>query len=139
VVAVAIAVIIAVVLLAAGIVVQSNTPDILSFFGVTVRTTTAQIFLTGAICTWALLAAAWLLSAGIRRSRERGEELAAARCAPVPNRAVPGRMTAQAGSEHVFGDLNELFGIGGGDRARSGDRDGARGTERQQGDQASGR
>ena len=78
-VAVAIAVIITVVLLAAGVVVQSNTPDVLSFFGVTVRTTTSQIFLTGAICTWALLAAAWLLSAGIRRSRERSAQLASVR------------------------------------------------------------
>jgi len=76
VVAVGVAVIVAVILVTGGVVAESNTPDTLAFFGVTVRTTSAQVFLTGAICTWALLAAAWLLSAGIRRSRERGEQLA---------------------------------------------------------------
>jgi hypothetical protein len=74
---VGIAVIVAVILLTGGVVAGSNTPDTLTFFGVIVRTTSAQVFLTGAICTWALLAAAWLLSVGLRRSRERGEELAA--------------------------------------------------------------
>lgn len=74
--AVAVAVIMAVILLTGGVVAGSDVPGTLEFFGVTVRTTGAQIFLTGAICTWALLAAAWLLAAGIRRSRERGAELA---------------------------------------------------------------
>lgn len=78
-VAVGVAVIVAVILITGGVVAGSDTPDTLAFFGVTVRTTSAQVFLTGAICTWALLAAAWLLSAGIRRSRERGEQLAALR------------------------------------------------------------
>jgi hypothetical protein len=77
VVAVGIAVIIAVIMVTGGVVAGSNNPDILAFYGVSVRTTTAQIFLTGAICTWALLAAAWLLCAGIRKSRERGMQLAA--------------------------------------------------------------
>ena len=74
--AVAVAVIVAVILLTGGVVAGSDIPGTLEFFGVTVRTTSAQIFLTGAICTWALLAAAWLLAAGIRRSRERGAQLA---------------------------------------------------------------
>ena len=74
--AVAVAVIMAVILLTGGVVADSDVPGTLEFFGVTVRTTSAQIFLTGAICTWALLAATWLLTAGIRRSRERGAELA---------------------------------------------------------------
>ena len=74
--AVAVAVIGLVILLTGGVVAGSNTPDTLTFFGVTVRTTGAQIFLTGAICTWAVLAATWLLAVGIRRSRERGEQLA---------------------------------------------------------------
>ena len=74
--AVALGVIAAVSLLIGGVVSGSDTPDTLSFFGIAVRTTSAQIFLTGALCTWALLAAAWLLTAGLRRSRERGEELA---------------------------------------------------------------
>lgn len=83
--AVAVAVIMAVILLTGGVVAGSDVPGTLEFFGVTVRTTGAQIFLTGAICTWALLAAAWLLAAGIRRSRERGAELALLRGrAPSP-------------------------------------------------------
>jgi hypothetical protein len=77
VVAVGVGVILAVILVTGGVVAESNTPDTLAFFGVSVRTTSAQIFLTGAICTWALLAAAWLLAAGVRRSRERGAQLAA--------------------------------------------------------------
>lgn len=77
--AVAVAVIMTVILLTGGVVADSDAPGTLEFFGVTVRTTSAQIFLTGAICTWALLAAAWLLTSGIRRSRERGAELAVLR------------------------------------------------------------
>lgn len=77
--AVAVAVIGAVILLTGGVVAGSGAPDTLSFFGVMVHTTSAQIFLTGAICTWALLAAAWLLTMGIRRSRQRGMQLAALR------------------------------------------------------------
>lgn len=85
--AVAVAVIGAVILLTGGVVAGSGAPDTISFFGVTVHTTSAQIFLTGAICTWALLAAAWLLTMGIRRSRQRGVQLAALRGhAPVPDR-----------------------------------------------------
>ena len=79
--AVAVAVIIGVVAVTCGIVADSNHPDSLAFLGVMVRTTAAQIFLAGAICTWALFAALWLLSAGIRRSRERGIELRALRAA----------------------------------------------------------
>lgn len=77
--AVAVAVIGAVILLTGGVVAGSEVPGTLSFFGVTVHTTSAQIFLTGAICTWALLAAAWLLTMGIRRSRQRGVQLASLR------------------------------------------------------------
>ena len=79
--AVAVAVIIGVVAVTCGIVADSNHPDSLAFLGVMVRTTAAQIFLAGAICTWALFAALWLLSAGIHRSRERGIELRALRAA----------------------------------------------------------
>lgn len=75
--AVAIAVIAGVVAVTCGIVADSNHADTLSFLGVMVKTTAAQIFLAGAICTWALFAAMWLLSVGIRRSKERGLELRA--------------------------------------------------------------
>lgn len=131
--AVAVAVIVAVVLLTGGVVEQSDIPGTLQFFGVTVRTTSAQIFLTGAICTWALLAAAWLLTAGIRRSRERGAQLALLR-----GRA--GSRTHDADSADPAGlpDRGELAGLlgfaarpgrlvadrpgsgGGGDRAEPG-------------------
>lgn len=73
--AVAVAVIIGVVAVTCGIVADSNHADTLTFLGLLVKTTAAQIFLAGAICTWALFAALWLLSTGIRRSKERGLEL----------------------------------------------------------------
>jgi hypothetical protein len=79
VIAVALGVIAAVLLLAVGVVTATATPDSLTFFGASIRTTSAQVFLIGAICTWALLVASWLLMVGIRRSRERGADLAAAR------------------------------------------------------------
>ena len=75
--AVALAVIIGVVAVTCGIVADSNHADTLTFLGVMVKTTAAQIFLAGAICTWALFASLWLLSAGVRRSKERGIELRA--------------------------------------------------------------
>ena len=77
--AVALGVIAAVLLLTVGIVTSAATPDYLTFFGASIRTTSAQIFLIGAICTWVLLVASWLLTVGVRRSRERGAELAEAR------------------------------------------------------------
>jgi hypothetical protein len=73
--AVALAVIISVVAVTCGIVADSNHADSLTFLGVMVKTTAAQIFLSGAICTWALFASLWLLSVGFRRSKERGIEL----------------------------------------------------------------
>jgi len=73
--AVALLVIVGVVAMTCGIVADSNHADTLTFLGLIVKTTAAQIFLAGAICTWALFAAMWLLSAGIRRSKERGLEL----------------------------------------------------------------
>jgi uncharacterized protein HemY len=87
VIAVALGVIAAVLLLAVGVVTAAATPDSLTFFGASIRTTSAQIFLIGAICTWALLVACWLLMLGIRRSRERGEQLAEARRRRSANRA----------------------------------------------------
>jgi hypothetical protein len=73
--AVALAVIIGVVAVTCGIVADSSHADTLTFLGLMVKTTAAQIFLAGAICTWALFASMWLLSVGIRRSKERGLEL----------------------------------------------------------------
>ena len=91
--AVALAVIIGVVAMTCGIVADSNHADTLTFLGVMVKTTAAQIFLAGAICTWALFASLWLLSAGIKRSKDRGIELRAlkalrARRLPKPDFAA---------------------------------------------------
>lgn len=107
--AVAVAVIAAVILLTGGVVAESDVPDTLAFFGVTVRTTSAQIFLTGAICTWALLAAAWLLAMGIRRSRERGAQLALLRGRSV-NR-VDATDAAEPTGQADQGELAGLFGF----------------------------
>ena len=85
--AVALLVIAAVVLLTVGVVTAETTPDYLNFFGASIRTTSAQIFLIGAICTWILLVACWLLMAGVRRSHERGAELAAAKRQATEDRA----------------------------------------------------
>jgi hypothetical protein len=109
VIAVAVAVIGAVILLTGGVVAGSDLPGTLSFFGVTVHTTGAQIFLTGAICTWALWAAAWLLTAGIRRSRQRGAQLAASR-GRVPARGHGAEDTDSAGIADA-GPLGELLGF----------------------------
>lgn len=85
--AVALGVIAAVLMLTVGIVTSAPTPDYLTFFGASIRTTSAQIFLVGAICTWALLVASWLLTVGIRRSRARGVQLAEARRRSAGKRA----------------------------------------------------
>lgn len=120
--AVAVAVIGAVILLTGGVVAGSDVPGTLSFFGVTVHTTSAQIFLTGAICTWALLAAAWLLTMGVRRSRQRGVQLAALRGRGL----IHGRELVQEHRPRLVesadltdaGDLATLFGFATrGDRA----------------------
>ena len=105
--AVAVAVIGAVILLTGGVVAGSEVPGTLSFFGVTVHTTSAQIFLTGAICTWALLAAAWLLTMGIRRSRQRGVQLASMRGhAPGRGRRPPRLVeSAELADGGVFANL----------------------------------
>lgn len=130
--AVAVAVIGAVILLTGAVVAGPEIPGSLSFFGVTVHTTSAQIFLTGAICTWTLLAAGWLLSAGIRRSRRRGAQLALMRArdpgrgdeatvaqpSHVGTRQLPGLLGFAVRGERVVTDRT---GPGcGGDRAESG-------------------
>lgn len=113
--AVAVAVIIGIVAVTCGIVADSNHPDSLAFLGVMVRTTAAQIFLAGAICTWALFAALWLLSAGIRRSRERGIELRALRAAAS---GIDLRTEAEAvyadmlGMDMAGADMFKMDGVG---------------------------
>lgn len=104
--AVALAVIAAVILLTGGVVAESDIPDTLTFFGVSVRATSAQVFLTGAICTWALLAAAWLLAAGVRRSRERRAELARLR-----GRAPKRVDSTDCAASSALADQGELAGL----------------------------
>jgi len=66
----------AVVILTSGVVAaNSSSDDMLSVFGLSVRTTPSQIFLTGAICTWVLVAGMCMLRLGLRRSRLRRMEL----------------------------------------------------------------
>jgi hypothetical protein len=90
--AVALVVIIGVVAVTCGIVADSNHADTLTFLGLIVKTTAAQIFLAGAICTWALFASMWLLSLGIRRSKERGLELRLLKAVRKP------RLSGEAGA-----------------------------------------
>lgn len=98
--AVALLVIVAVVLLTVGVVTAAATPDYLTFFGASIRTTSAQIFLIGAICTWIMLVACWLLMAGVRRSHERGAELAEARRRATADRA--GSTGGPAGLDRIY-------------------------------------
>jgi hypothetical protein len=102
--AVAIAVIAAVIAVTCGIVADSNHADTLTFLGLMVKTTAAQIFLAGAICTWALFASLWLLSVGVRRSKERGMELRLLKAlrrydlADAPDQAANGFASARIAS-----------------------------------------
>ena len=77
--AVALGLISLVVMIATGVMVSSSGADRLTFLGVGVQTTTAQVFVTGAIFGWLFLVAIWLLRIGIHRSGERCAELAARR------------------------------------------------------------
>jgi hypothetical protein len=76
VIAVALGLISAVVMVATGVVVSSSGEDRLAFLGVGVATTTAQVFVTGAILAWVFLVALWLLRVGMQRSGARCAELA---------------------------------------------------------------
>jgi hypothetical protein len=77
--AVALGLISLVVMIATGVVASSGGADHLIFLGIGVHTTTAQVFVTGAIFGWLFLVAIWLLRIGIHRSGERCAELAARR------------------------------------------------------------
>jgi hypothetical protein len=68
-----------VVMIATGVAASSGGDDHLTFLGVGVQTTTAQVFLTGAIFGWVFVIALWLLRVGIHRSAERCAQLAARR------------------------------------------------------------
>jgi hypothetical protein len=102
--AVALAVIIGLVAVTCGIVAESNHADTLTFLGLMVKTTAAQIFLAGAICTWAMFASMWLLSVGIRRSKERGLELRLLRGVRRPG--LPG-----AADSAMAASLSDLAGL----------------------------
>jgi hypothetical protein len=60
-----------VVLIFAGVVADSTDDETLTFYGIWIHTSSAQVFLTGAICTWLLFAGGWLFRHGLRRSRDR--------------------------------------------------------------------
>lgn len=77
--AVALGLISLVVMIATGVAASSTGGDRLTFLGVGVQTTTAQVFITGAIFGWVFVIALWLLRVGMHRSGERCAELAARR------------------------------------------------------------
>jgi hypothetical protein len=68
-----------VVMIATGVAASSTGGDHLVFLGLDVQTTTAQVFLTGAILGWVFVVALWLLRVGIHRSGARCAQLAARR------------------------------------------------------------
>ena len=68
-----------VVMIATGVAASSTADDHLTFLGVGVQTTTAQVFLTGAIFGWAFVIALWLLRMGMHRSGQRCAQLASRR------------------------------------------------------------
>ncbi|MEY9857570.1 hypothetical protein ABH935_003178 [Catenulispora sp. GAS73] len=68
-----------VVMIATGVSASSTGDDHLTFLGVGVQTTTAQVFLTGAIFGWVFVIALWLLRMGMHRSGQRCAQLAARR------------------------------------------------------------
>jgi hypothetical protein len=68
-----------VVMVATGVAASSTGEDHLSFLGVGAQTTTAQVFLTGAIFGWVFVIALWLLRTGMHRSGQRCAQLAARR------------------------------------------------------------
>lgn len=74
--AVALALLGLVVMIATGVAASSTAGDHLAFLGVGVQTTTAQVFMTGAIFGWVFVIALWLLRVGIHRSGERCAQLA---------------------------------------------------------------
>ena len=74
--AVALGLISVVVMVATGVVVSSSGEDRLTFLGVGVETTTAQVFVTGAIFAWVFIVALWLLRIGMQKSGARCAELA---------------------------------------------------------------
>jgi len=65
-----------VVMIATGVAASSTEGDHLTFLGVGVQTTTAQVFMTGAIFGWVFVIALWLLRVGIHRSGQRCAQLA---------------------------------------------------------------
>lgn len=72
----------AVLLITGGVVADSTDDETLTFYGVWVHTSSAQVFLTGAICMWLLLAGMWLFRFGLRRSRDRRVRYLSSRATP---------------------------------------------------------
>jgi len=111
--AVALGLISLVVMIATAVVASSGAEDRLTFLGVGVHTTTAQVFVTGAIFGWLFLVAIWLLRVGLQRSGERCAELAARR------RRRPSDWLGFGDWDDV-GDMGELDRVGARDRDGSG-------------------
>lgn len=88
-----------VVLVTTGVAVSSSGDDHLAFLGIGVETTTAQVFLTGAIFAWLFVIALWLLRFGVQRSNIRCAQLAVRRA----RRGVAARRPPGLGTWLGFG------------------------------------
>lgn len=97
--AIALALIGLVVMITTGVAVSSSGDDHLAFLGIGVETTTAQVFLTGAIFAWLFVIALWLLRSGLQRSNTRCAQLAVRRA----RREEARRSSAGLGSWLGFG------------------------------------
>lgn len=79
-----------VVMITTGVAVSSSGDDHLTFLGVGVETTTAQVFLTGAIFAWLFVLALLLLRYGLQRSNTRCAQLAVRRARRSSARGTSG-------------------------------------------------
>lgn len=102
-----------VVMIATGVAASSTGGDHLTFLGVGVQTTTAQVFMTGAIFGWVFVIALWLLRVGIHRSGERCAQLARRRSQRASEWLGFGRAKAKAEQDgDGWGGWDEWGGLG---------------------------
>jgi hypothetical protein len=102
-----------VVMIATGVAASSTAGDHLTFLGIGVQTTTAQVFMTGAIFGWVFVIALWLLRVGIHRSGERCAQLAQRRSRRASEWLGFGEADAEAGQDgDGWGGWDEWGGLG---------------------------
>ncbi|MEY9927109.1 hypothetical protein ABH926_001734 [Catenulispora sp. GP43] len=106
-----------VVMIATGVAASSTGGDHLVFLGVGVQTTTAQVFLTGAIFGWVFVIALWLLRVGMQRSGARCAQLAARRSRRASRWLGFGEDDADADGWGGWDEWGSVGWRGGGDRS----------------------